>query len=69
VDDGSSRNDKGKSFSIEMMVYNILGSEVVTIVPKNQKGGNYEVIWDAGNYPSDIYLYRLSAMISSKSLK
>ncbi|GBD92227.1 hypothetical protein BMS3Abin04_02962 [bacterium BMS3Abin04] len=47
--------------SVQLKVYDILGREVATLVNKNQSPGNYEVVWDASNFTSGIYFYRLTA--------
>jgi hypothetical protein len=36
-----------------------LGREIVVLVNENQKAGIYEVEWDAIDYPSGVYFYRL----------
>ena len=45
--------------SASLIVYDILGREVATLVNENKKPGNYEVTWDAKNEPSGIYFYKL----------
>jgi len=44
-----------------LKVFDILGREVATLVNKQQKSGNYEVIFDASNLTSGIYFYRLQS--------
>jgi flagellar hook assembly protein FlgD len=44
-----------------LQIYDILGREVATLVNEQLRPGTYEVEWDASNYPSGIYYYRLSA--------
>lgn len=46
---------------VTLKIYDILGREVTTLVNKQQRPGNYEVIWDANEFPSGIYLYKISA--------
>ncbi|HEY5124120.1 MAG TPA: T9SS type A sorting domain-containing protein [Ignavibacteria bacterium] len=41
-------------------VYDILGKEVATLVNESLQPGSYEVSFDATNYPSGIYFYRLT---------
>lgn len=44
----------------KLIVYNILGSEVTTLVNEQLKPGTYEVEWGASNYPSGVYFYKLT---------
>ncbi|MCL4279593.1 MAG: T9SS type A sorting domain-containing protein, partial [Ignavibacteriaceae bacterium] len=44
-----------------LKVYDILGSEVVTLVNAEQQPGYYEVQFNAMNYASGMYVYRLQA--------
>lgn len=50
-----------EGFKVQIKIYDILGREIQTLVNKQQKPGNYEIQWDASNYPSGIYLYKLTA--------
>jgi len=45
---------------IKLSIYNILGQKLQTLVSQTQSVGNYTVQWDASNFPSGIYYYRLS---------
>jgi flagellar hook assembly protein FlgD len=47
--------------NVNITIYNTLGKEISSIVNKKMTQGSYEVNWDASNYPSGIYYYRLSA--------
>ncbi len=42
-------------------IYNDLGQEIASLVNENLKPGSYEVQWDAANYPSGVYFYKLYA--------
>jgi len=44
---------------VELVVYNILGQEVATLVEGEFNAGYHEVEFDGSNYASGIYLYRL----------
>ncbi|MCW8849618.1 MAG: right-handed parallel beta-helix repeat-containing protein [Melioribacteraceae bacterium] len=45
--------------NVKLIIYDILGKEVRTLVNEIQKPGNYEVNWEANDYPTGIYFYRL----------
>jgi hypothetical protein len=47
--------------SVTLKVYDILGSEVVTLVNEQQQPGYYEVQFNAANLASGMYVYRLQA--------
>lgn len=44
---------------VKLIVYNALGEQVVSLVNQNQKAGRYEVVFNADNLSSGVYLYRL----------
>jgi len=52
---------RGEMQEVRLTVYDILGNEVATLVKENQKSGNYEVKFDASNFSSGLYFYRISA--------
>ncbi len=43
-----------------LSVYDILGREVATLVNEQLQAGKYEVEFDAANYPSGVYFYRIA---------
>lgn len=45
----------------KLVIFDILGREVVTLVNEELKPGTYEVDFDGTNYPSGVYYYKLSA--------
>jgi hypothetical protein len=47
--------------SVSLKVYDILGSEVATLVNAPQAPGTYEFSWNASDFPSGMYYYRLQA--------
>ncbi|MEP0862405.1 MAG: T9SS type A sorting domain-containing protein [Ignavibacterium sp.] len=53
-----------------LKVYDILGNEVATLVNEYKPAGNYEVEFNAGNLPSGVYIYKLTAgsFVSSKKM-
>ncbi|HET53592.1 MAG TPA: T9SS type A sorting domain-containing protein [Ignavibacteria bacterium] len=52
-----------------LVVYDILGREVATLISKILQPGNHEVIFDAGNFSSGIYFYTLTHGSFCQSLK
>jgi photosystem II stability/assembly factor-like uncharacterized protein len=47
--------------NVSLKVYSVLGNEVTTLVNEQLKAGTYEVEWDASNYASGVYYYKLIA--------
>ena len=46
---------------VTLKVFNIIGQEVVTLVNDVQKAGYKSVEWNASNFASGVYFYRLHA--------
>jgi photosystem II stability/assembly factor-like uncharacterized protein len=46
---------------VTLKVFDLLGCEVATIVNGRKESGEHSVTWNAGNLPSGIYYYRLTA--------
>jgi hypothetical protein len=46
---------------VSLIVYNMLGQEVATLVNGVKTAGSYSVSFDAGDLSSGMYLYRLQA--------
>ena len=46
---------------VDLSLYNLLGQKVVTLVNKRQNAGTYQVEWDAREFASGIYYYRIEA--------
>ena len=59
-----------KTEFVSLMVYDVLGREVTTLVNKEQSAGNYSVIFDASELTSGLYLYKLSSggLVSTKKM-
>ncbi len=45
--------------SVQLKIYDALGKEIAVLVNEQLKPGSYEVTWDASNYPSGVYFYKL----------
>jgi len=46
---------------VSLMIYDMLGKDVLTIVNENLKAGTYNYEFNASNFPSGIYFYTLMA--------
>jgi hypothetical protein len=53
--------DIPKSADVKMVVYNILGEQVATLVNSHFDAGAYSVTWDAANFASGVYFYKITA--------
>lgn len=47
--------------SVRLVVHDLLGREVATLVNEFRKAGKYDVVFTAGNLASGVYFYRLQA--------
>ncbi len=47
------------SGQVDLKVYDILGNEMETILSKHLNPGTYEVSFNASNYPSGVYFYKM----------
>ena len=45
--------------SVQLKIYDVLGSEVATLVNEEKSAGSYEVEFDGSSLPSGIYFYQL----------
>ncbi len=63
-------NVKGETSNVSLIVYDILGREVATLVNKQQKPGHYEAQFDASDLTSGIYFYKLQSgkFVESKKM-
>lgn len=50
-----------KSSHVKISVYDIQGKFIQTLVEGELNAGSYSTEWNAGNYPSGIYIYRIEA--------
>jgi hypothetical protein len=48
-----------KSSNVKLSVYDILGNEVTVLVNNRLNPGTFEVHWDASNFASGVYFYKL----------
>ena len=52
-----------------LTVYDILGREIAVLVNEQLRAGSYKVDWNATNYPSGIYFYKIETEGFSNSKK
>ncbi|HEY3249679.1 MAG TPA: T9SS type A sorting domain-containing protein [Ignavibacteria bacterium] len=53
-------NLSNTSMRTQLIIYDILGREVITLVNESLSAGEYEVDWNAGQYPSGMYFCKLT---------
>ena len=46
---------------VTLIIYNLLGSEIATLVNEEKNFGTYKVIWNAQHIPSGVYFYKITA--------
>jgi hypothetical protein len=54
-------NVKHEKSKVKILVYDILGKQIAELVNEELSPGSFKVDWDASNYPSGVYFYKLSA--------
>lgn len=54
---------------VNLSIYNALGQKVATLVSKRQPAGLYEIEWEAGDFPSGLYLASLQTEYGSQTKK
>ncbi len=52
-------NVKRETSNVKLIIYDLLGREVTTLVNEELKPGTYEADWDGSNYSSGVYFYKL----------
>ena len=50
-----------KSSPVSLKIFNVLGSEIETLINEEKTSGTYELKWNAANLPSGVYFYKLQA--------
>jgi hypothetical protein len=46
---------------VQLSVFDLLGQELVELVNERQVAGFHQVIWNADNFSSGVYIYRIQA--------
>lgn len=60
---------KRETSEVRLIVYDILGKEITTLVNEQLQPGTYEVTFDGSNYPNGIYFYKLSSGEFTETMK
>jgi hypothetical protein len=47
--------------SLQIIIYDVLGREITTLVNEEKPAGTYEVEFDGTGLPSGVYFYQLKA--------
>jgi photosystem II stability/assembly factor-like uncharacterized protein len=50
---------KNQSSNVRLIIIDVLGREIATLVNEKLNAGSYEVNWDASGYPSGVYFSKL----------
>ena len=50
---------KRKTLNVKLIVYDVLGKEITTLVNEELNTGSYIIDWNASDYPSGVYFYKL----------
>jgi len=50
-----------RGLSVKLEIYDAPGKGITILVNEQLNPGNYSVTWNAANYPSGVYFYKLSA--------
>jgi glucose/arabinose dehydrogenase len=53
---------------VKLTIYDVSGRYIDNLVNQKQNAGTYEVIWDASNYPSGVYFYKLTVSQTGSSI-
>lgn len=62
-------DNSAKNENVKLVIYNISGKEIVTLVNQRFTAGSYEAEWNAGNLASGTYLAKLTRGDLLKSMK
>ncbi len=54
-------NIKSQSSDVKLIIYNLLGEEISTLVNEKQISGNYSVEFNGASLPTGVYFYKLEA--------
>jgi hypothetical protein len=63
------RYDVLRDSRVKIIVYDILGRNIATLVSEKKAAGRYEVEFNGSNFPSGVYLYKMTAGDFTKTQK
>ncbi|MBK6771596.1 MAG: T9SS type A sorting domain-containing protein [Ignavibacteria bacterium] len=46
---------------VSLKIYNLLGKEIMSLLNEFKQAGSYSVTFDAANYPSGVYYYKIKS--------
>jgi hypothetical protein len=46
---------------VELTIYNLLGQKVITLINEHQNAGYHQIEWEASDFASGIYYYKINA--------
>ncbi|MEO8514966.1 MAG: YCF48-related protein, partial [Ignavibacteria bacterium] len=52
-------NMKGQTSNVKLIIYDLLGREVATLINEELKPGTYEADWNGSNFSSGVYFYKI----------
>ncbi|MBM4165628.1 MAG: choice-of-anchor B family protein [Ignavibacteria bacterium] len=58
-----------KEEQVTLKIFNLIGEEVTTLIDGIQPKGNFEIVWNANEHTSGIYLYRLTVGNTTETKK
>jgi hypothetical protein len=61
--------DVSENSHVALTLFDLLGKETAKLVNERLEAGSYEIEFDAGNFPSGVYFYRLTAGDFSRTMK
>jgi hypothetical protein len=62
-------NVKREKSNVKMVIYDVTGREIAVLVNQQMQSGTYEIEWNAADYPSGVYFYKLTADNYSETRK
>jgi hypothetical protein len=60
---------EGGAKAVKLVIYDILGNEIKMLANENLKPGDYEIEWNASNFPSGVYFYKITADVFNETRK
>jgi hypothetical protein len=54
---------------VTLKIFDVLGREVSSLINQEMNSGSYKIDWNAENYPSGIYFYKIATLDFSKTMK